>query len=323
MLLHPSIPLHTIFSSTILSPPFQDKIIQLLEQRHQEDIRAMRAADQEFRMTQQQKTMRREWDLNDPHATRREQPVRHEDDDGEHLGPSSLQKFTGEDLTHSARKQLQAEQMRQWAEQQQEHKLRMREEAEATHRMQELRELEMAQRAAEIEAAEQEARRALLRATQEYNLALAEEKKQRLQDERMQEEEEGLAELAAQIHGSFLSEQVEDSAASSRSDAFKGMTPQQLEEIRRTQEQQMTETQRRRQRALEEEEEDARQMELMSRQILLQERQADRLRREQQRQQAEENRRLAEQQRQRREQERKARNAIDSSFFSQFNTSTR
>eukprot|EP00961_Rhodomonas_salina_P197655 2667258-Rhodomonas_salina.1 len=57
--------------------------------------------------------MRKEWDLNDPHALRKEQPARVGDQDPL-IGPSSLQKFSGEDLDYGNRTRKQQQQQATW-----------------------------------------------------------------------------------------------------------------------------------------------------------------------------------------------------------------
>lgn len=68
---------------------------------------------QAFRSKAQGKETRREWDLSRPDALLRDTPARVDDDDPR-CGPSSLQKFTGEDLTAGQRTAAQMEQARAW-----------------------------------------------------------------------------------------------------------------------------------------------------------------------------------------------------------------
>jgi len=67
--------------------------------------------------TSQAKEKRLEWYLNNPDALKHELPGRLGDDDPR-LGPSSLQKFAGEDLDAGVRKKMQLEQQCSWLEQQ-------------------------------------------------------------------------------------------------------------------------------------------------------------------------------------------------------------
>lgn len=88
-----------------------DKIAVLLQRRQEHDIRELNKAVNEFRQSHQQPDGRREFDLNDPDALKKDKPARVSDDDPR-CGVSSLQKFVGEDLNGNARSKLQQEQAR-------------------------------------------------------------------------------------------------------------------------------------------------------------------------------------------------------------------
>lgn len=88
-----------------------DKISVLLQRRQEHDIHELNKAVNEFRVLHQQADSRREFDLNDPDALRKDKPARVSDDDPR-CGVSSLQKFVGEDLNGKARQKLQQEQAR-------------------------------------------------------------------------------------------------------------------------------------------------------------------------------------------------------------------
>ena len=94
-----------------------DMIAELLQKRQEHDIRELNIALNEFRMLHQQPASRREWDLYDPDALKKDRPARVSDDDPR-CGISSLQKFDGEDLNSKARNKFMEEQRRLWAEQQ-------------------------------------------------------------------------------------------------------------------------------------------------------------------------------------------------------------
>lgn len=53
----------------------------MLQKRQDEDVRNLNKALNEFRMTHQQPDGRREWDLYDPDALRKDKPARVHDDD--------------------------------------------------------------------------------------------------------------------------------------------------------------------------------------------------------------------------------------------------
>jgi len=94
-----------------------DMIAELLQKRQEHDIRELNIALNEFRMLHQQPNSRREWDLYDPDALKKDRPARVSDDDPR-CGISGLQKFDGEDLNSKARGKFMEEQRRLWAEQQ-------------------------------------------------------------------------------------------------------------------------------------------------------------------------------------------------------------
>jgi hypothetical protein len=94
-----------------------DKIGVLLERRREHDLHELNRAMNEFRSLHQQPDARREWDLQDPDALKKDKPARVSDDDPR-CGPASIQKFDGEDLNHQARTKYQQEQLREWSLQQ-------------------------------------------------------------------------------------------------------------------------------------------------------------------------------------------------------------
>lgn len=90
-----------------------DKIVCLLDKRKEFDERELNRAMNEFRALHQQPDGRREWDLQDPEALKKDKPARVSDDDPR-CGPASLQKFDGEDMNYKARQKYQQEQLREW-----------------------------------------------------------------------------------------------------------------------------------------------------------------------------------------------------------------
>ena len=94
----------------------QDRILQLLSRRQEEDSRALNKAEVDFRANNQGRDARREFDLNDPNELKNEQPLPGPDDviDDARLGVSSLQYFEGEDSLSTARSDLQKQQIREW-----------------------------------------------------------------------------------------------------------------------------------------------------------------------------------------------------------------
>lgn len=95
-----------------------DKIICMLEQQQKNCIRDINKATNEFRKNFQKPETRREFDLSDPQALKKDRPARLSDSDPR-CTVSGLQKFMGEDLNYDQRMKLQKEQLREWSLQQQ------------------------------------------------------------------------------------------------------------------------------------------------------------------------------------------------------------
>lgn len=95
-----------------------DKILCILDERQKRDIQNQNKAVNEFRQQFQKPEMRREFDLYDPQALKKDVPARLADSDPQ-CTMSSLQKFMGEDLNKENRHKFQKEQTREWLLQQQ------------------------------------------------------------------------------------------------------------------------------------------------------------------------------------------------------------
>lgn len=88
-----------------------------MERQQTRSRRELNRVLNEYRFLYQQPSSRREFDLNDPNAKKKDLPARMSDDDPR-CGASSLQKFVGEDLTKKSREKFQQEQMRSWFDKQ-------------------------------------------------------------------------------------------------------------------------------------------------------------------------------------------------------------
>jgi hypothetical protein len=94
-----------------------DKQLKLLEMEKQRIKRGMEKEAKEFSLQNLHYEARREFDLNDPHAKKKDVPARIGDDDPR-CGASSLQKFGGEDLMKRHREVVQQKAQASWVEQQ-------------------------------------------------------------------------------------------------------------------------------------------------------------------------------------------------------------
>ncbi|KAH3820008.1 RIB43A-like with coiled-coils protein 2 [Dreissena polymorpha] len=306
-----------------------DKISQLLEKRQETDIIELNRALNEFRSLHQQPDSRREFDLYDPDYLKKDKPARVSDDDPR-CGISSIQKFEGEDLNSKARNKYQQEQLREWSiEQQRERDQARRNQQQADH-LYELKMRELDQRAMELQSAEEECRRNINLATTDYNNALARERSERERLHKQQELDDNMTEIANHVFGDVLTENpaVAQSAFGPHrviTDRWKGMSPQQLEDIRKQQEKQRLEKERLAQEQNLRDLEHDRQRLANARAAMLLEREQERKREELQRRLADENRRLAQEQTSHKDYLDKEvyTNPPTAAYFGQFNTSTR
>eukprot|EP00708_Paratrimastix_pyriformis_P002996 GAFH01001760.1.p1 GENE.GAFH01001760.1~~GAFH01001760.1.p1 ORF type:complete len:386 (-),score=132.82 GAFH01001760.1:293-1366(-) len=281
-----------------------------------------------YRAQFQQTTMRKEFDLNNPDALKLDVPARIGDDDPR-LGPSSLQRFDGEDLSVTDRKKQQQQQQRDFIIQQAQEKLKRQQFDEETERLRQLREREVALRLRELELEAERARRVTAVQTKQFNLAQAEEARAAESRRRHEETLDSIEETRHWMEGSFLNEDMNRQVAATNPRrvvpyAYKGLFPEQHQAILEMQRKQQEELRQAREREATAEREYARQQAAISRTLTLQEREAERLRRDAAQRLAEEHRQQALQAKEKLE----ATNAlyagrVDESFFSQFGTSSR
>ena len=168
-------------------------------------------------------------------------------DDDERLGPASLQKFEGEDLTGEERRKAQQEQMRRWVALQLAQKKQKQREEEEAQRLYELRQQEMTLRGLEMEEAQNRTRRAVQTAVKDYNAALAAEWAERERARKLAETREGLEEIHNNLNSDLLCENPYKAAAASQLPGrvvvteFKGLLPEERERIRAIQAEQAEE----------------------------------------------------------------------------------
>eukprot|EP00796_Vickermania_ingenoplastis_P009578 gene9578-6733_t len=212
-------------------------------------IRTAREKEQEdYRRTYQKRWMAREWDLNDPLAMAKELPARVSDDDPRN-GPSSLQKFDGEDLDADNRRKAQQRQQRAWAKQQVEEKLAKKWMEQERNRVFDERNEETNFRTYKIEQSIADQRRLRNRNTADFNNTLAEQQRQEAIRFKEEETRLGLEEIAFQMNSDFLNERetvVSELGEKVKSERYKGMTPEQIAKLREEQANQLQQLRRRR-----------------------------------------------------------------------------
>ncbi|XP_071960398.1 RIB43A-like with coiled-coils protein 2 [Antedon mediterranea] len=306
-----------------------DMIAELLQKRQEQDIRNLNSAMVEFRSLHQQPDAAREWDLNDPDGKKKDKPARVHDDDPR-CGISSLQKFDGEDLNSKARQNLMQEQMREWTKKQKaERDLQNKRQTEAD-RLYDLHRREMDQRAVELTQAEMDCRRNINQSVKDYNKALADEKAEKERLKTQQDLDDNFTEIVNNVNGDMLTENpdVAQSAFGPHrviTDRWKGMSPEEIEEVRRTQDLQRQENKRIKEEEEERNKEWDQQRLTDARAGILMDREQDRLRKALEKDQADENRRLSAEQRSHKDylDNEVYTNKPTAQFFQQWNTSSR
>ncbi|VDP30745.1 unnamed protein product [Schistosoma curassoni] len=168
-------------------------------------------------------------------------------------------------------------------------------------RLYDLKRRELDQRACELQKAEEQCRRAINVAMQRYNKLLKEESDQKALLKAKQTEDDNMTEICNAIYGDFLSENPAQAISAFGTnriipDRYKGMTLEQIKDIRKSQEEQMKERERQLARQKQEDEEWDNQLLKSSRLGLLIEREIERSTREINRKVAEKNLQLAHEQ---------------------------
>jgi len=222
------------------------------------EIRARRERElNDYRQTFQKRHAGRDFDLNDPKRVTGDIPARVNDDDPRN-GPSSLQRFEGEDLEQMDRRRAQAKQQRDWAQQQVDEKHAKKwMEAEANRQYENrLEETNFRTYQVEQNIAEQRRQRDVSQA--EFNKALAEQKRREALRDRNLRTQQNLEEIQNMLQSDFLNEKESTVTAAgdkTKSERFKGLTDAQRLAIAEEQRRQREELQQRRMQ----EAEDARQ----------------------------------------------------------------
>ncbi|CAH1783212.1 unnamed protein product [Owenia fusiformis] len=306
-----------------------DKIADLLNKRQENDMRELNKAVNEFRLLHQQPDNRREFDLYDPDYLKKDKPGRVSDDDPR-CGIASLQKFDGEDLNNKARTKFQQEQLREWAEQQKHERDQAKKNQDQADRLHDLKMRELDERAMELQKAEEDCRKAINHAQTDYNQALAREQAEKKRLASQQEQDDNNTEIANHVFGDILTENpsVAQSAFGPHrviTDRWKGMSPEQIADIKRTQELQRKEKERLKQEEELRDKEWERQRIANARAALLLEREQDRQKKDLDKQQANENKRLSSEQKNHLDFMNKEvyTNRPSAAYFQQWNTTTR
>uniref|UniRef100_A0A4W2H9N6 RIB43A domain with coiled-coils 2 n=1 Tax=Bos indicus x Bos taurus TaxID=30522 RepID=A0A4W2H9N6_BOBOX len=222
-----------------------DKIACISENRERRDRKNLCKAINDFQQSFQRPETRREFDLSDPLALKKDRPARQSDYDARNT-ISGMQKFMGEDLNFHLRKKFQEEQNREWSLQQQKERMIGRENQKCAEDLYLKTRLQFDETAKHLQNLETATRKAVCATVKEFNKNQALESAEKKIQERKQEQEDNLAEISNMLRGDLLSENPQQAASSFGPhrvvpDRWKGMSQEQLEEIRLVQRQQVQE----------------------------------------------------------------------------------
>lgn len=305
-----------------------DKVMCILHDRERRDRKQLCRAINDFQQSFQKPETRREFDLSDPLALKKDLPARVSDNDMRNT-ISGMQKFMGEDLNFHERKRFQQEQNREWSLQQH----REWERARADHKLAEdfhaQTRLKFDETARDLQKLEGLTRKEVCAAVKEFNKNQVMELAERKRQEKQKEQEDNMTEITNLLHGDLLSENPQQAASSFGPhrvvpDRWKGMSKEQLEEIRFTQKQQIQERLRLQEEECQHNMDWDRRRIQKARASLLQERQQQRLQRELRRALDCSNLSLAKEQHLRKKQMDEASTSQPTEdYFSQFNTRSR
>ncbi|XP_074757290.1 RIB43A-like with coiled-coils protein 2 [Athene noctua] len=222
-----------------------DKIMCMLERQQKNDIRNINKAISEFQKNFQKPETRREFDLSDPEALKKDRPARLSDNDPR-CTVSGLQKFMGEDLNYNQRMKFQKEQLREWSLQQQRDWKNALADQKFADDLYDKNRIELDQKIMEQQRREEENRRAVCAATKDFNRAQAAELAERRKLEKDKKMKDDMDEISSLLQGDLLSENPEQAVSSFGRhrvipDRWKGMNRDQLTAIRYSQQQQVLE----------------------------------------------------------------------------------
>ncbi|XP_065073068.1 RIB43A-like with coiled-coils protein 2 [Ochlerotatus camptorhynchus] len=227
---------------------------QLVQQKNREQQLLRHQLENDvnhFRSLHQRPEQSRDFDLFDPNGLKKTLPARLGDDDPR-LTVSGAQKFDGEDLTEKDRKRIQMQQQRSWLEQQIRDKRQAEMDRVAAEKFLEETLEAREQRVRQLAAEERTTRHRIQGNVDQFNRHLMQQQEYDRQQKKREEEEDNLAEIYNHLTSDILTENPEVAASSLGPNriipyAYKGMGPEELEQIRVGQLQQKEELERRRQ----------------------------------------------------------------------------
>ncbi|NWW21893.1 RIBC2 protein, partial [Falcunculus frontatus] len=306
-----------------------DKLMCLLEERQKNEIKDLNRALTEFHKNFQKPETRREFDLNDPQALKKDRPARVSDSDPR-CTISGMQKFMGEDLNYDQRMKFQKEQLREWSLQQQKDWKNALADQKLADDLYDKFRIELDRKIMEEQRKEEESRRVICTATKDFNRIQVAELDHKNELEKAQKIKDDMDEITFLLRGDLLSENPDQAISPLGKhhvlvDRWKGMNQEQLMAIRQFQKEQALENLRVREQERQRDAEWDRQRLQTARAQLLCERQQQRQNRAQRRDLDFVNAELSQEQKAKNIylKEEEYSNIPTDEFYAQFNTTTR
>ncbi|NXO11653.1 RIBC2 protein, partial [Oriolus oriolus] len=306
-----------------------DKLMCLLEERQKNEIKDLNKALNEFHKNFQKPETRREFDLNDPQALKKDRPARVSDSDPR-CTVSGMQKFVGEDLNYDQRMKFQKEQLREWSLQQQKDWKNALADQKLADDLYDKFRVELDRKIMEEQRKEEESRRVVCTATKDFNRIQVAELDHKNELEKAQKIKDDMDEITFLLRGDLLSENPDQAIGPLGKhhvlvDRWKGMNQDQLMAIRQFQKEQALEKLRVREQERQRDAEWDRQRLQTARALLLLERQQQRQNRVQRRDLDFVNAELSQDQKAKNIylKEEEYSNIPTDEFYAQFNTTTR
>ncbi|NXB32910.1 RIBC2 protein, partial [Eulacestoma nigropectus] len=222
-----------------------DKLMCLLEERQKNEIKDVNRALTEFHKNFQKPETRREFDLNDPQALKKDRPARVSDSDPR-CTISGMQKFMGEDLNYDQRMKFQKEQLREWSLQQQKDWKNALADQKLADDLYDKFRIELDRKIMEEQRKEEESRRVVCTATKDFNKIQVAELDHKNELEKAQKIKDDMDEITFLLRGDLLSENPDQAIGPLGKhhvlvDRWKGMNQEQLMAIRQFQKEQALE----------------------------------------------------------------------------------
>lgn len=221
----------------------EDMIMENMERERQQRLKMAQDRDR-FRMSCQQPRQTREYDIWRPDLQKISRPARVGDEDPT-IGISSGQIFQGEDLRISQRLQQQAQQRKEWYEEQTREKESKQRQEEVENLQTQLIELETQKKLAELSERTEYAKSQVRQQVANDNYNMYEAKKRKEKEEKERDEQQNIAELTSNLRSSVISERM--GRRGEHPMEYRGMTVEEQKAIIDEQARQLQENERRRQ----------------------------------------------------------------------------